>query len=264
MKDDDFWSEDGTVIFLARDVEFRVFMPVGLLANRSAVFKDLFAQPHPTRTVSLYGQQRIRCPVIAFTDSAHDLRNILRLLMPDKGSSYFINRAPSFDELSACIRLGKKYQMTELYEQALAHVKACHTSNYESWISLPTWLSDGCEDIHAIGIINLARLTGELSILPSAFLSSSTCQTKELCQKALRDAIEGLKEYVTVMVHNDPFAGYTDYVKDEELGMCPECLKPLDDLQDKEHRALWKKLPELLGIIVPGWGQPALPEVAAA
>lgn len=69
-KDDEFWFEDGTVILVAGDVEFRVFM--GLLANRSAIFKDLFAQTHPMRAVSLCGQQRISCPVVTLTDSAHD------------------------------------------------------------------------------------------------------------------------------------------------------------------------------------------------
>ncbi len=226
------------------------------------------------------------------------------------------SKLPSLDELSAFIRVGQKYQMTELYEQALAHIKLSHTSNLDSWRKQKYWVPKGCNEIHAIGIINLARLTGELSILPTAFLAcealtgeivrgfaradgtqenltledlaicfnartrirevsiqallrifslpvTPNCKTKNLCRKALRGAMQGLKGHVTTMMHCDPFTDYIDYVKGGKLGMCSKCLKIIDRRQDKEHRAIWNKLPELLGIAVPGWGEPDLAEAVA-
>lgn len=58
----------------------------GTLSESICHFQGSFAQPHPMRAVSLCGQQRISCPVVTLTDSAHDLRYVLRLLIPEKGS----------------------------------------------------------------------------------------------------------------------------------------------------------------------------------
>ena len=79
-KDEEFWFEDGTVILHAGDVEFRVYG--GLLESHSTVFKELFAQSHPTRAVSIAGRTDFLCPVIKLSDSPHDLRHVLRSCMP--------------------------------------------------------------------------------------------------------------------------------------------------------------------------------------
>ncbi|KAI0691738.1 hypothetical protein C8Q76DRAFT_826627 [Earliella scabrosa] len=185
-KDEEFWFDDGTVILVARNVEFRVY--AGHLSAVSPVFKDLIAQPHPTRTVSIEGQHNIPCRVVPLTDSPEDLRHVLRAHMPNTASvipkKYFGEPTPSFDTISACIRLGKKYQMTELYEQSLAHIKDHNTSDFTVWDESTSWLPEGFDDIHVIGIVNLARSTGELSILPTALL---TC----ICVLSGADLVHG-------------------------------------------------------------------------
>lgn len=75
--------------------------------------------------------------------------------------------------------------------------------------------------------------------------------------------MQGLKGHVTTMMHCEPFTDCIDYVKGGKLGMCSKCLKIIDRRQDKEDRAIWNKLPELLGIAVPGWGEPDLAEAVA-
>ena len=60
--------------------------------------------------------------------------------------------------------------MTELYTQSLLHIKNHYSTNLEHWKGLKSWRPVGFAKDHVIGIINLARLTGELSILPSVFL----------------------------------------------------------------------------------------------
>ena len=42
-KDKEFWFEDGTVIIVAKDVEFRVY--AGIIAAHSPVLKELFEKP---------------------------------------------------------------------------------------------------------------------------------------------------------------------------------------------------------------------------
>lgn len=72
--------------------------------------------------------------------------------------------------VAACIRLGHKYQMTEMCDRAVRYLKSYFTTDLEVWekgtdgINLPP----GWELEHAIGVVNLARLTGEYTILPTA------------------------------------------------------------------------------------------------
>lgn len=43
QRDTEFWYDDGNIILVARDVEFRVFK--GILAEYSPVFKDMCSLP---------------------------------------------------------------------------------------------------------------------------------------------------------------------------------------------------------------------------
>ena len=47
-RDEEFWYEDGTIILIAADVEFRVYR--GPLEKHSAVFRDMLSFPQPTKS----------------------------------------------------------------------------------------------------------------------------------------------------------------------------------------------------------------------
>ena len=79
-RDSEFWHDDGTVILVARDVEFRVYS--GLLVAQSPVFKDLFSHPQSVRPMTVNGIHDVPCPVVHLSDSPNDLRHILRICMP--------------------------------------------------------------------------------------------------------------------------------------------------------------------------------------
>ncbi len=74
-QDGELWYPDGNIILSAGNVHFRVYM--GSLARHSPVFHDMFKIPQPPNT----GEE---CPVVELWDSPHDLRHVLRLLMPAK------------------------------------------------------------------------------------------------------------------------------------------------------------------------------------
>lgn len=76
-RDEEFWFEDGSVILVAGDVEFRVFRSI--LAQYSPVFSDMFSLPQPSFTS---GSPADPCPVVHLSDSPEDLRHILRVSMP--------------------------------------------------------------------------------------------------------------------------------------------------------------------------------------
>lgn len=75
--DKEFWFDDGTVILVARDAEFRVCKR--FLASLSPLFKGLFAQPHVHRPTSIGGRQTLACPVVRLSDSPEDLRRLFRV-----------------------------------------------------------------------------------------------------------------------------------------------------------------------------------------
>ena len=82
--DAEFWYSDGSVILVAKEIEFRVY--AGLLAEHSSVFRAIFEEQHPVRLVPLNGHLTIPCPVIELTDTPEDLRHILRIYVSRKST----------------------------------------------------------------------------------------------------------------------------------------------------------------------------------
>ncbi len=86
-RDEEFWYSDGTIILVARDIEFRVFK--GILAEHSPVFSDMFSLPQPP--LAAYPASPAAddaCPVVHLSDSPEDLRHVLRVYMPKGGPRY--------------------------------------------------------------------------------------------------------------------------------------------------------------------------------
>ncbi len=85
---------------------------------------------------------------------------------------YFDARKPSYYQTSAYIRLGHKYKLRELYKQSIHLLKSHYTSNLERWIKHDYWRplhwNTNC---YSIGVVNLARLVGESTLLPTALLT---------------------------------------------------------------------------------------------
>ena len=76
QRDQEFWLADGNLVIVAEDTAFRVYR--GLLAAQSTVFANMFATvASPTADEVFDG-----CPVVRLFDSSHDLRHLLRTLLP--------------------------------------------------------------------------------------------------------------------------------------------------------------------------------------
>ena len=221
-------------------------------------------------------------------------------------------KKPSFDAISACIRLGHKYRMTTAYEQSLQYLKKHYTRDFFAWDKVTSWSPEGFAPETVIGVVNLARLIGEPSLLPTAFMAcidlgralvdgytredgtlenltlkdlgtcfqaqarlhqervalilrvfslpvSKECKDSSACRTAKRTALQGLHANAHLLVVADPFGDYTALVKGGNIGLCQECVKVLDDQYLDGRLRMWIRLPELLGIDVPGWVPPAEP-----
>lgn len=79
-KDEEFWYEDGTIILIAHNVEFRVYK--GPLIRHSPVFYDMFSFPQPATEPSEGSRSgAVDCPTVHLFDSPHELRHVLRVFM---------------------------------------------------------------------------------------------------------------------------------------------------------------------------------------
>ncbi|KAH9932285.1 uncharacterized protein B0H18DRAFT_987417 [Fomitopsis serialis] len=191
LRDDEFWFKDGTIVLIAGNVAFRVYE--GLLARDSSVLRDLFA-----------GLQRVLpnvemidgCPVARLSDRSEELRSLLRAILSPWGY-YRPDQTVSFSVVASLIRLGHKYRMQHILDNALGRLKGRFSDKLETWfdawkgthdsepsISRPSMTSRPTD---AIAAVNLARLTGATSVLPSALYECANLPTQTLLQGIQRD-----------------------------------------------------------------------------
>ena len=113
--------------------------------------------------------------------------------------SPFAPANPSFDLVSASIRLGHKYQMAKLVDHSIAYLKTWYPADLATWQKHcasggTLYVPPGFHHSHAVGVVNLARFTGELSILPTALLDC--CLLEEHILKGF-DRADGTHEELT-------------------------------------------------------------------
>ena len=73
QKHDTLWFEDGNIVIVTGNVGFRVYR--GVLARKSAVFRDLFNLPQPPDSEVFE-----ECPVVRLHDPAADMARFLGVL----------------------------------------------------------------------------------------------------------------------------------------------------------------------------------------
>ncbi|EIW56896.1 uncharacterized protein TRAVEDRAFT_73252 [Trametes versicolor FP-101664 SS1] len=181
-QDDEFWFEDGNIVLIARDVEFRVYK--GILAKHSPVFADMFSLPPVPAQVHPVSARDITptadtCPVVHLCESPEDLRHVLRMCMSDTSlsSSPLSAGTPSFHMISAVIRIAHKYEMAEMLAQAVKFLKQRFPTSFRAYEKLSVTAR---VQMNPIGVVNLARLIDEPSLLPTAFLDCCLLASSEL------------------------------------------------------------------------------------
>lgn len=86
-RDEEFWFDDGNIVLIARNIEFKVFKSI--LAKHSPFFKDMFSLPPPILAGISPGSSQVTstvvdaCPVVHLSDSPEDFRHVLRVCMPE-------------------------------------------------------------------------------------------------------------------------------------------------------------------------------------
>jgi len=172
----DPWVEDGNVDVVSADDSKAFRVHRSILSRYSQVFKDMFAASHEGES-SIEG-----CPVVRLQDAADDIEHVLCALY---GRGYHIRRVPAttvpFPVVAAFLRLGKKYEIKELYEEARACLMSDFPDTLSSWQSRTTSIVSSSRKALAINVVNLAQEGGILRVLPAAFYECLTqCSLREL------------------------------------------------------------------------------------
>ncbi|KAI8974165.1 hypothetical protein BD414DRAFT_498336 [Trametes punicea] len=186
-RDEEIWFPNGNVIIIADNkVAFRLYR--GVLSRLSEVFRGLFAIPLPPDSEEMDG-----CPLVHLSDSPDDLKCLFMVLCRRK--NYFYRRDEPipvpFSVLASLIRMGHKYGIQEVYNTALRRLKKSYTSSMTEWIS-PQLRKRYVKttELDAPAVIELARLTNNPDLLPSAYLACCSLHCVARGRKRARDQVE--------------------------------------------------------------------------
>ncbi|KAJ6581437.1 hypothetical protein B0H19DRAFT_1115175 [Mycena capillaripes] len=183
----DLWFKDGSVICQAENTLFRVH--VSQLSRHSALFRDIFTLPQPSRPrsrslSSLDTLEDVRavlddcenCPLVFLHDKAEDVANFLVALYD--GPNFGNNDQEDFRVVSGIIRLSTKYIVDTLRSKAIHHLSIAWPSTLKGWdtredvarsFEMETSTSAGHFYPSPIAVINLAREVNAPCLLPAAF-----------------------------------------------------------------------------------------------
>ncbi|TBU54195.1 hypothetical protein BD310DRAFT_936547 [Dichomitus squalens] len=316
-RDKELWYARGDLVLIAQGVEFRVFQ--GPIVDQSNIFRDMIGLPQPATPHGIPAESASTSYItLHLTDSVEDLRHFLRVFVGK--SVCFGGLDPTFHEISALVRLGDKYECEAIIQRCVAYLKRFYHDDFDMWrddehvFSPPVF-----ENIHAIGVVNLARLTHTDVILPGALMAccllgaeivdgfmredgtpemlsredlgrcflgrarileanakatlgilhqavSPECTRPDRCHVFLPELLVRLEEHTDAICNlrwDFTWTGYID-MADRERELCMSCYRMLGKhgRQKEEHRKIFEKLPEMMGVKVEGWGErpPTEPE----
>ncbi|KAF9033652.1 hypothetical protein BJ165DRAFT_1357042 [Panaeolus papilionaceus] len=163
----DVWFDDRSVILQTNGVQFRVH--ASILARCSGLFKDLLTLPQPP---SANKASNICPPIVQLYDDPEDLKHLLSALIVNLGTVVTPTVPMEFSALSALLRLGEKYDIQHLRDNALLRLRAefptsyyCAKSKFTS--SSLTYIKE--QPGMTFDVIRLAGAEGVFRVLPWAF-----------------------------------------------------------------------------------------------
>ncbi|KAH8101967.1 hypothetical protein BXZ70DRAFT_1007192 [Cristinia sonorae] len=183
-KSTDVWFEDGNLVVVAENIGFKVYR--GILAQHSEIFSDMLTLPQPADASTMDG-----CLVVHVSDSATDIKHVMYALFNSAIRYFSDDHILSFEEISAMLRLGFKYNITHVREEAIRRLRRCFPSDLESFATpisryalmieydeeaeeedSPAYFpqsSTSLKNYDAFAVIKLARSFDLNDILPAAF-----------------------------------------------------------------------------------------------
>ncbi|KAJ7052905.1 hypothetical protein C8F01DRAFT_997400, partial [Mycena amicta] len=164
----DIWFDDGSLVVEAESTQFRVFR--GALEYHAPGIKELLDDPQRDAL------QVDGTPVLVPSDSAADLEHVLRKLFYH---SYPDSEPLQLEVILAFARIGKKYGMDMLFNNAVTRLTAVFPATLDAWMdagqrraraavscNTNSWVRYEC----AVATLILARKLDIQRLLPQIFL----------------------------------------------------------------------------------------------
>ncbi|KAI0826507.1 hypothetical protein BC628DRAFT_1320114 [Trametes gibbosa] len=92
---------------------------------------------------------------------------------------------------------------------------------------------------------------------------ATDCTRRDVCGPVFLRLLDELRNHEKVVCTLDWYKYWSDYIdnRDDDRRLCAPCYKMLLEREKQQHRDIWKKLPELMGITVEGWAADLTPAV---
>ncbi|RPD55033.1 hypothetical protein L227DRAFT_657196 [Lentinus tigrinus ALCF2SS1-6] len=163
-EDPDVWYPDGNLVIIAESTHFRTY--TGTINKFSDNFLQLAEVTHAVGT----GYAAEGCKVVRVTDSAHDLRHVLRIIHE---GFYYRQRTQGvveFEYHASAARLSNKYNLVAIAHQVTTHLSELFPSSFDLWDKNESLRTDRThmspED--AIEAVKLFRKLAWNDMLPAA------------------------------------------------------------------------------------------------
>ncbi|KAK7044880.1 hypothetical protein R3P38DRAFT_3389100 [Favolaschia claudopus] len=178
------WVPYGDMVLQAESTQFRVNRDV--LARQSPVFSDMFSLPQPSDEPTIEG-----CPVVHLFDSAKDWELLLEILY----DPFKYEDALPFDLIASMLRLGRKYEMKTVKQNAVSRIRYEYPTRLDSWERVEASVTkiillEG--DRSGPLSLNVFKLAYECDVLPSlpilAFLCINNLDIEALLQDEIQDS----------------------------------------------------------------------------
>ncbi|TFK89062.1 hypothetical protein K466DRAFT_519692 [Polyporus arcularius HHB13444] len=190
-KDDEFWFDDGNLIIVAQDVEFRIYR--GPLVKHSPVFRDMLTLPQPADARDL------SCAVVHISEHPISFKHLLREFMTGNACRLPDDK-PAFEAVSAIVRLGHKYELDSIVKKGLTCLEDIYPNEFRRWtrslrVSGEIFAPVSQPSPRCISVVNIARLTDTPSLLRPALVECCELDPKELMAGYRRE--EGVVEQLS-------------------------------------------------------------------
>ncbi|KAF9526624.1 hypothetical protein CPB83DRAFT_816709 [Crepidotus variabilis] len=154
-----FWFDDGNVVLRAEQTLFRVHG--ALLARHSKIFKEMFTVAQPDNSLETTLQST---PVFSLSDTVVDLEQLLFIFYDNVKA---LDKSDmTYDMAAAMLRLGKKYQIDYLYEEAKIAFRKDYPTSLDDWNPTIAVIPNARRG----DMINLAHEISLKTVLPSLYL----------------------------------------------------------------------------------------------
>ncbi|KAJ7196474.1 hypothetical protein GGX14DRAFT_672488 [Mycena pura] len=124
------WMPGGDIILQTQSTQFRINSDI--LAQQSPIFRDMLSIPQPANKPTIDG-----CPIVHLSDAAKDWELLLETLY----NPFQHKETLPFDVVAAMVRLGKKYEMAAIKNNATWRIHYEFPNTLHSWIEVQNKLT---------------------------------------------------------------------------------------------------------------------------